>query len=262
MDCSGDEHRLANGELHAAIAQGGEEQQQQQQQQHVNSADAVPSDVAELLVVRHGETTWNAGARLQGHAESDLNDVGKQQAVAVADRLASSGMNFAAVYSSDLRRAAETAQAIADRCQCSKVVLKEALRERNLGCLQGLTRAEARVQEPKAYKAFVSSDETRDIPGGGESLEQLYIRAQSVMEEIAEKHHGQRVVVVSHGGILRSLHIIATGLPARGKVLNASINTFRISDTKDWTMCSFGDVQHLQEVGYLSSAFGGDQESG
>jgi len=45
-----------------------------------------------------------------------------------------------------------------------QVVLKEALRERNLGCLQGLTRAEARVQEPKAYKAFVSSDETRDIP--------------------------------------------------------------------------------------------------
>lgn len=73
---------------------------------------------------------------------------------------------------------------------------------------------------------------------------------------------GQRVVVVSHGGILRSLHIIATGLPSRGKVLNASINTFCISDTKDWTMCSFGDVQHLQDVGYLSSAFGGDQESG
>jgi hypothetical protein len=66
MDRSGDEHRLANGELHDAIAQGGKEQQQQQQQeQHVNSADAVPSDVAELLVVRHGETTWNAGARLQ-----------------------------------------------------------------------------------------------------------------------------------------------------------------------------------------------------
>jgi hypothetical protein len=84
MDSSGHEHRLANGELHAAIAQGGEEQQQQQQQQHhVNSADAVPSDVAELLVVRHGETTWNAAARLQGHAESDLNDVGKQQALAV-----------------------------------------------------------------------------------------------------------------------------------------------------------------------------------
>jgi probable phosphoglycerate mutase len=100
------------------------------------------------------------------------------------------------------------------------------------------------------------------MQGGGESLEQLYIRAQSAMEEIAEKHHGQRVVVVSHGGILRSLHIIATGLPSRGKVLNASINTFRISDTKDWTMCSFGDVQHLQDVGYLSSAFGGDQESG
>jgi hypothetical protein len=67
MDCSGDEHRLANGELHAAIVQGSEEQQQ-----HVNSADAVPSDVAELLVVRHGETTWNAGARLQVPANNTL----------------------------------------------------------------------------------------------------------------------------------------------------------------------------------------------
>jgi hypothetical protein len=74
MDSSGHEHRLANGELHAAIAQGGEEQQQQQQQQqqHVNSADAVPSDVAELLVVRHGETTWNAAARLQVPANHTL----------------------------------------------------------------------------------------------------------------------------------------------------------------------------------------------
>jgi hypothetical protein len=68
MDYSGDEHRLANGELHAAIAQGGEEQQQK----HVNSADAVPSDVAELLVVRHGETTWNAEARLQVRAYNTL----------------------------------------------------------------------------------------------------------------------------------------------------------------------------------------------
>ncbi len=71
MDCSGDEHRLANGELHAAIVQGSEDQQQQQQQ-HVNSADAVPSDVAELLVVRHGETTWNAGALLQVPANNTL----------------------------------------------------------------------------------------------------------------------------------------------------------------------------------------------
>lgn len=73
---------------------------------------------------------------------------------------------------------------------------------------------------------------------------------------------GERVVVVTHGGLLRCLHIIAKGVPPQVKITNASISVFHISDENDWTLCSWGDVSHLQGVGFLSSAFGGDKQSG
>lgn len=73
---------------------------------------------------------------------------------------------------------------------------------------------------------------------------------------------GKRVVVVTHGGVLRTSHLIAKGLPCSGKVVNASINTFRISDENEWTICSWGDVSHLQAVGFLDTGFGGDKLSG
>ena len=73
---------------------------------------------------------------------------------------------------------------------------------------------------------------------------------------------GKRVVVVTHGGVLRTSHIIAKGLPCTGKVVNASINTFRISDVKEWEICSWGDVSHLQDIGFLNTGFGGDKLSG
>lgn len=73
---------------------------------------------------------------------------------------------------------------------------------------------------------------------------------------------GKRVVVVTHGGVLRTSHIIAKGLPCTGKVVNASINTFRISDEQEWEICSWGDVSHLQDIGFLNTGFGGDKLSG
>lgn len=109
---------------------------------------------------------------------------------------------------------------------------------------------------------FMKNDDSLPIPGGGESLEQLFVRVQNSFEQVALENLGKRVVVVTHGGVLRTSHIIAKGLPCPGKVVNASISVFHISDDKDWTIISWGDVSHLQNIGFLNTGFGGDKLSG
>lgn len=223
------------------------------------STSPLPANVSELIVVRHGETAWNAAGILQGQSVSNLNQVGRDQAHEVAQRLATEQYKFAAVYSSDLRRASETAEIIASKCQCQQVTLIAALRERHLGKLEGLPRKKARHLEPDAYRAFCSSQMDELIPGGGESLDHLCQRTKVALEKIAEKHYGQQVVVVTHGGVLRALYRHAKGTFPAGLVLNTSLNVFRISDGNEWSLCSWGDVTHLQ--GVVSANPGADQDS-
>ncbi|KAJ8770731.1 hypothetical protein K2173_021378 [Erythroxylum novogranatense] len=216
----------------------------------------------EVIVVRHGETEWNASGKIQGHLDVELNEVGREQAALVGDRV-SREFKVSAVYSSDLKRALVTAETIADRCGLSEVFKDPDLRERNLGDIQGLTIREAATVRTKAYQAFKSHSTSQEIPGGGESLDQLYQRCTSSLQRIAKKHIGQCVVVVSHGGAIRALYNRAS--PNRmfgGKVLNTSINIFHISGEDEWTIKSWGDVSHLNQAWYLESGFGGDRLSG
>uniref|UniRef100_A0A0A8YBR1 Phosphoglycerate mutase gpmB n=1 Tax=Arundo donax TaxID=35708 RepID=A0A0A8YBR1_ARUDO len=118
---------------------------------------------AEVVVVRHGETSWNASRIIQGQMDPELNETGKQQAVMVARRL-SKETKPAAVYSSDLKRAAETARTIATACDVCNVVLDKALRERHMGDLHGLKFDDAIRIKPEAYKAFSSDDRNQEIP--------------------------------------------------------------------------------------------------
>ncbi|KAM7263445.1 hypothetical protein ACFE04_001128 [Oxalis oulophora] len=225
-------------------------------------ADNIDPNIAEIIVVRHGETEWNADGRLQGHLDVMLNDVGRQQAVLVAERL-SREPRISAVYSSDLKRASETAETIATRCGVQEVVRDPDLRERHLGELQGLVYKEASVSNPKACQAVSSHRTDKEIPGGGESIDQLFHRCSSAMERISQKHKGERVVVVTHGGVVRSLYDRACpNGRSKGKVLNTSINIFHLSDPNKWVLKSWGDVGHLDGVGYLQSGFGGDRTSG
>ncbi|CAI5527544.1 unnamed protein product [Closterium sp. Naga37s-1] len=132
-------------------------------------------DVAEIVVVRHGETTWNRENRMQGQTESDLSDVGRAQARAVrpassltllAARFAGGDLPFTALYSSDLRRAAETAEGVAEAVgmRGEQVVRLPGLRERNLGVLEGLVREEASRKHPEAYGILTSKDWSQPIP--------------------------------------------------------------------------------------------------
>ncbi|OAY33799.1 phosphoglycerate mutase-like protein 4 isoform X2 [Manihot esculenta] len=223
---------------------------------------SVDRPYTEIVVVRHGETEWNADGRIQGHLDVDLNEVGRQQASKVADRL-SRESKISAVYSSDLKRACETAKTIAACCGGVEVIRDADLRERNLGDLQGLVLHEAAKVSPAAYQAFLSHRTNQDIPGGGESLDQLYRRSTSALQRIARKHRGERVVVVTHGGVIRALYRRACpNNKPTAKVLNTSINIFHLFDGDKWTVQIWGDVSHLDQTEYLASGFGGDRTSG
>ncbi|KAK4488367.1 hypothetical protein RD792_004128 [Penstemon davidsonii] len=223
--------------------------------------ETVSPNYVEIIAIRHGETEWNSDGRIQGHLDVDLNDVGRQQAVAVAERL-SREPKISAVYSSDLKRAFETAEIIAKSCGVSEVTKDPDLRERHLGDLQGVVYREIAKIKPEAHRAFVSNRKDQEIPGGGESFNQVYERCTSALQRIAQKHKGERVVVVSHGGTIRALHRKASPHGRSvGKVLNTSVNVFHISDKDEWSIESWGDVSHLDRTGFLDSGFGGDKNS-
>ncbi|KAM0039697.1 putative phosphoserine phosphatase [Helianthus debilis subsp. tardiflorus] len=214
------------------------------------SSSGVARKYTEIVVVRHGETEWNAEKRIQGHLDVDLNDVGRQQAVAVAERL-SRESKISAVYSSDLKRALETAETIASRCGGLQVIQDPNLRERHLGDLQGLVYADAPKMKLKAYKALLSPGRDVEIPGGGESLNQLYKRCTNTLRTIGSKH-----------GALHQRAASSRKGHRAGKILNVSVNVLHLSDPDKWVIKSWGDVSHLNGTGYLDSGFGGGRTSG
>ncbi|RZC82964.1 hypothetical protein C5167_045750 [Papaver somniferum] len=225
----------------------------------------VTHNVAEIVLVRHGETTWNNAGRIQGSLESELNEAGWQQADAIAARLGKE-LKPAAVYNSDLKRAKNTAEMIAKTCHIPEVIEVPDLEERHVGSLQGYYWSEIQEKEPEAYLAFFSSDKDLEIPGGGESFNQLCERSVSALEEIASKHKvfsctyvptGERVIVVTHGGILRAIYMAVTGEASAGKILNASINVVHLTEKK-WVFKTWSDVSHLNKVGFLQRGFNGD----
>ncbi|RCV36956.1 hypothetical protein SETIT_8G023700v2 [Setaria italica] len=115
----------------------------------------------------------------------------RQQAIMLALRL-SKEAKPAAVYSSDLKRAAKTAQTIAIACHVPNLVFDQSLRERHMGDLHGLKFDDAVSTKPEAYKAFSSDDRNQEIPVGGESLDQLSKRCVSYLNMIADKHKGKQ----------------------------------------------------------------------
>ncbi|TVU27072.1 hypothetical protein EJB05_29651, partial [Eragrostis curvula] len=226
------------------------------------TASSQGENLAEVVVVRHGETSGNASRIIQGQMDLELNETGRQQAVMVARRL-SKEAKPAAVYSSDLKRAAETARTIATACDVPNLVLDPALRERHMGDLHGLKFDDAVSIKPDAYKAFSSDDRNQEIPGGGESLDQLSERCVSYLNAIAVKHKGERVIVVSHGAAIEEIcrHADPTS-SMRKRIPNTSISVIRISGVDGhWIPEKFGDVSHLNEDGFLQDAFGGDGAS-
>jgi broad specificity phosphatase PhoE len=147
--------------------------------------------VTVLLLVRHGETDWNAEGRLQGHTDTPLNDYGRRQAASLAEQLAGDGI--AAIYASDLSRARETAEIVGGRIGLP-VSVEPDLREKNWGSWEGLTPTERDAVE------YV-----------GESTEAHRERTLRALLAIAERHPEERVLVVTHGGSVRRVQAAVSG---------------------------------------------------
>ena len=198
-----------------------------------------------IVAVRHGETDWNAALRIQGHTDIALNARGRWQAQQLAGALADEGLH--AVYSSDLQRAHDTAEAVATRI--GLVVQQEiGLRERHFGRFEGLSFTEIETRWPEDGLRW-RRPEPSFAPGGGESLEQFSARCVAACTGLSERHPGQTILVVAHGGVLDCLYRAATRLPLDAprswQLGNASVNRLLYTES-GFTLVGWNDAAHLQ----------------
>lgn len=205
--------------------------------------------MTEIWLVRHGETPWNAERRVQGWEDIDLNQTGIDQARALGlhiKKLAQAGQPLDAIYTSDLKRAHATAQTVATEVNLPLNIHK-GVRERHFGVLQGLVYDEMDAHAPEAAAVWRSRDPNAELPGG-ESLGFFHKRVVSAIDEIAARHLGQRVMVVSHGGamdiIWRHANQVSLQMPRQAPLLNASLNRLKVSP-QGWSVIRWGDVDHL-----------------
>jgi 2,3-bisphosphoglycerate-dependent phosphoglycerate mutase len=201
-------------------------------------------DRTRIILVRHGETDWNATGRIQGHNDTPLNVAGRQQARRAAQRLACEPVR--ALYSSDLARACETATIIGQPLGLT-VVTSPRLRERQYGAWEGLTAAEIQARYPEQYAEWRARS-TDFAPPQGETRIQLLTRALAELQTIARRHVREVVVVVTHGGLCYVLinHILGSVDGDRREFTfgNASIHTLEVTEDR-WSVISMNETAHL-----------------
>jgi 2,3-bisphosphoglycerate-dependent phosphoglycerate mutase len=202
------------------------------------------SAATRILAIRHGETAWNAQMRMQGQLDSALNDKGRWQAQRLAQSIA--GEPLAAIYSSDLARARETAQALAAGSRMP-VQTDSGLRERHFGIFEGHSYADIARLWPDENARWHARDAAFG-PEGGETLAAFFERSVACVEALGRRHRGQQIAVVSHGGVLdclyRAAERLALDAPRSWPLGNASINRLLHSD-QGFALVGWGDDLHL-----------------
>ena len=209
----------------------------------------------DLILIRHGETNWNVERRLQGHIDIPLNDTGLVQARALASSLQEEHLD--AIICSDLKRAVQTAEAIAQakkmRCQ-----IYPEWRERNFGGFEGELVSTLSERFPvdyadwRAHKIDSAFPPKANGESTGESIRQVQARVEAALLNLCHHFSGKKIVVVTHGGILecayRLAHQLPLNAPRQTTVQNASINRFELRATQSQctlTLVQWGNVTHL-----------------
>lgn len=173
----------------------------------------MPPPERHLLLVRHGETDWNAAGRLQGQTDVPLNANGRAQALALASRLRAEGIR--AIGASDLSRARGTAEIVGGALGLEVALLDADLRERGYGAWEGLTRGECAARHPEAWARHVA--DPRTPPPGGETAEALLARVVPAIHRAAERL-ASPAVLVTHGGVMRAFLSAVLDGPVAGAV--------------------------------------------
>ena len=200
-----------------------------------------------ICLIRHGETDWNAAGRIQGQTDVPLNEVGRSQALALAASVPL--FVFNAIYSSDLIRALDSAQGVAERCGL-EVISLPLLRERHFGIFQGLTAEEGLQRYPEAHDCYKARDVEYDFVTG-ESMLRFNDRVHEAVACLTQLHPGQTIAAVSHGGVLEMVYRKATGRPLQTPrdfvIPNCALNWFSF-DEHGWHLEAWDDHRHLAKV--------------
>jgi broad specificity phosphatase PhoE len=198
-----------------------------------------------FILIRHGQTEWNKGAeRFRGHADLPLNETGLAQARKVAGRLADE--KIAALYSSPLQRALQTAQPLAN-LRGLEIQKHDGLLDIDFGAFEGMTLDEARQAFPEVAEKWISAPGHVKFPKG-DSFKVVRSRIEGMLGELASRHAGETVALCSHKVICGETLCVVLGLPAdalwRLQQDNACINTFEKRDA-GWMVTLMNDVSHL-----------------
>ncbi|MBN2422288.1 histidine phosphatase family protein [Candidatus Woesearchaeota archaeon] len=173
-----------------------------------------------LIITRHGETVDNVNRIIQGHKHGKLTEKGIEQAKKLGKRLTEEKIDY--IYSSDLYRAKETTENIAENHPKSKIIFDKRIRERDYGKYNGMKKSEVNWREV----------DEKETPENVESLTDLRKRLEEFYEEILKKHHNQTVLVVSHSTASRILIGIIMKKSIKDsltwKMANASVNIIEI----------------------------------
>ena len=203
-----------------------------------------------ILAIRHGETAWNVDVRIQGNTDIALNARGRDQALRLGAAVGRSHESepVSAIYSSDLARAFETAQAVANNVSLA-VQRDVGLRERGFGIFEGQTFDEVMQTRPEDAKRW-RLREPDYCPEGGESLSQFRARILRCVEALAAQHPGEQIAVVAHGGVMDVLYRAATGQSiqaARTWALGNAVINRLLWTPAGFTLVGWNDTAHLDE---------------
>jgi alpha-ribazole phosphatase len=200
-----------------------------------------------LVVIRHAETDWNREGRYQGHRDTLLSETGRAQAEAAGRLLA--GERLQAVWSSPLRRARETAAAIAAP-QGLAVQVEEAFGEMRFGEWEGLTVDEASARFPAQYRAWLETPHLVGLPGA-ETLDEVRARVLKGLEGLRAAHDDQTVCLVTHGVTSRILILEALGL-GLDRIWSLQVSFTGISELEfrdDWALVHrMNTLVHLDQL--------------
>ena len=223
--------------------------------------DAQDAQLTRVVAIRHGETVWNAGMRMQGQLDTALSERGRWQAQRAAEVLAGDGIE--AIFASDLVRAFDTAQALATGL-CLPIRTDTGLRERSFGIFQGFTYAEIDARWPAEAARWRRHDPDFG-PDEGETLREFSARAVAACTRIAASQAGRSIAIVTHGGVLDCLYRAASGIalgaPRSWQLGNAAINRL-LYTPRGFTLVGWSDTAHLDRETLDDGSEGDDARKG